>query len=60
MINKDPLKRPSASEILHKFLPDEEELELKWELIMKKALELEQEDLEKHMKAKERRRKSTH
>jgi len=59
MIDKDPSKRPSAHEILHKFLPNEEELELKWQLALKKALENEQEALKKLTETKERRRKST-
>jgi len=58
MLDHDPKKRPTAQEILDKYVLSQEQIDLKWEKIARKALEIEKADLEKQYQSLQNRRKS--
>jgi hypothetical protein len=58
MLKKDPTQRPSAEDLLNKFLPSEEELNQKWEDIVGNLLETEKQSLEAKHESNKKRRKS--
>ena len=58
MLKKDPSQRPTAQELLNKYLLSEEELNQKWENILGDLLETEKKDLEAKQVSNKRRRKS--
>jgi len=58
MLDHDPKKRPTAQEILDKYVLSQEQIDLKWEKIARKALESEKADLEKQYQTLQNRRKS--
>lgn len=58
MLSKNPADRPSAQELLARDLPSEIELELKWEKIENKLLQIQYSRLEKKVKRKQQRRNS--
>jgi len=58
MLDHDPKKRPTAQEILDKYVLSQEQIDLKWERIFRKALETEKEYLEQQYKSLQNRRRS--
>lgn len=58
MLDHDPKKRPTAQEILDKYVLSQEQIDLKWEKIARKALESEKADLEKQYQSLQNRRRS--
>lgn len=58
MLSLDFLKRPSADEILTHYVPGSDELELKWEKVQHKALNMRVKELEILEKNLQERRKS--
>ena len=58
MLKRDPRQRPSVQEVLTRYLPDQLELELKWEKVQRNVLKNTKETLERKIeelkKAKQR------